>query len=64
MDDEQPHYIIVKPNCEGEEGSINLLVEERSRADRGAGHDLKLEAYGYRWYRVGGLDHIIRCEIV
>lgn len=22
----------------------------------------RLEAYGYRWYRVGGLDHIIRRE--
>ena len=58
--DELPHEITAKPNCNGEERLINLLVEEESRADRGAGHHLKLEAYGYRRYRIGGLDHIIR----
>lgn len=60
--DQLPHDIIVKPNCEGQERLINLLVEEQSQADREARHHLKLEAYGYRWYRVGGLDHIIRRE--
>lgn len=58
--DEQPHDIAVKPDCEGEERLVNLLVEEESRGE--SKHHLKLEAYGYRWYRVGGLDHIIRRE--
>lgn len=62
--DQLPHDIIVKPNCEGQERLVNLLVEEQSQADREARHHLKLEAYGYRWYRVGGLDHIIRREKV
>ena len=60
--DAQPHDIIVKPNCAGEEKLINLRAEEQSQADREARHHLKLEAYGYRWYRVGGLNHIIRRE--
>jgi maltose alpha-D-glucosyltransferase / alpha-amylase len=60
--DALPHNIIVKPNCVGEEKLINLLVEEQSQADQEARHHLKLEAYGYRWYRVGGLNHIIRRE--
>lgn len=62
--DEQPHDIRVKPGCEGGESLVNLLVEEQSQADQEGVHHLKLEAYGYRWYRVGGLGHIIRGEKV
>jgi maltose alpha-D-glucosyltransferase / alpha-amylase len=62
--DAAPHDITVKPNCEGEEKLINLLIEEQSRADQEARHHLELEAYGYRWYRVGGHNHIIRREKV
>jgi maltose alpha-D-glucosyltransferase/alpha-amylase len=35
---------------------VNLLVAEDSRADAGGKHRLQLEAYGYRWYRAGGID--------
>jgi hypothetical protein len=38
--DALPHDIIVKPNCEGEEKLINLLVEEQSQADQEARHHL------------------------
>ncbi|HZS03966.1 MAG TPA: alpha-amylase family protein [Blastocatellia bacterium] len=56
----QPRRVRVKPGCEGEELLINLLREEQSEADREGRHGLELEAYGYRWYRVGGLNHVIR----
>ena len=62
--DDHPHEITVNPDCPGQERLTNLLVEEQSRADRDGNHHLKLEAFGYRWYRVGGLDHIIRREKV
>jgi maltose alpha-D-glucosyltransferase / alpha-amylase len=39
---------------------INLLSEEHSRADRNGKHSLVIEPYGYRWYRVGGLDYLLR----
>jgi maltose alpha-D-glucosyltransferase/alpha-amylase len=39
---------------------INLLAEDHSRADAKGKHHLMLEAYAYRWYRVGGLDYILR----
>ncbi len=39
---------------------INLLAEEHSRADKDGMHHLVIEAYGYRWYRVGGLDYLLR----
>lgn len=39
---------------------VNLLSEDHSRADAGGKHRLLIEAYGYRWYRIGGLDHLMK----
>jgi maltose alpha-D-glucosyltransferase/alpha-amylase len=37
----------------------NLLRQDRSEADESGRHVIDLDAYGYRWYRVGGLDRPI-----
>ena len=39
---------------------VNLLSEEHSQADATGRHRLMLEAYGYRWFRVGGLDYLLK----
>jgi maltose alpha-D-glucosyltransferase/alpha-amylase len=39
---------------------INLLSEDHSKAEENGRHRLVIEAYGYRWYRVGGLDYLLR----
>ena len=39
---------------------VNLLTEEHSRAGKDGKHHLVLEPYGYRWYRVGGLDYLLK----
>jgi maltose alpha-D-glucosyltransferase/alpha-amylase len=39
---------------------VNLLAEQHSRAAPGGVHTVVLEPYGYRWYRVGGLDYILK----
>ena len=39
---------------------INLLSEDHSHADERGRHTLLLEGYGYRWYRVGGLDYLLK----
>jgi maltose alpha-D-glucosyltransferase / alpha-amylase len=39
---------------------INLLGADHSQADRSGRHCIVLEPYGYRWYRVGGLDYLLR----
>ena len=46
----------------GDEGKhlINLLSEDHSEANDRGKHTLTLEAYGYRWYRVGGLDYLLK----
>ncbi len=38
---------------------INLLSDEHSTADDSGKHCILLEPYGYRWYRVGGLDDLM-----
>jgi maltose alpha-D-glucosyltransferase / alpha-amylase len=39
---------------------INLLSDDHSHADKNGRHSIVLEPYGYRWFRVGGLDYILR----
>jgi maltose alpha-D-glucosyltransferase/alpha-amylase len=39
---------------------INLLSEDHSHADDSGMHRIIIEPYGYRWYRVGGLDYLLR----
>jgi maltose alpha-D-glucosyltransferase/alpha-amylase len=42
---------------------VNLLSEEHSRGREGR-HRMLLEGYGYRWFRVGGLDYLLeRSEV-
>jgi maltose alpha-D-glucosyltransferase/alpha-amylase len=39
---------------------VNLLSTDHSKADDSGKHCILLEAYGYRWYRVGGLDYLLK----
>jgi maltose alpha-D-glucosyltransferase/alpha-amylase len=39
---------------------VSLLSEEHSHADKAGRHHVALEPYGYRWFRVGGLDYLLR----
>jgi hypothetical protein len=39
---------------------INLLAEDHSHADKRGQHRVVLEPHGYRWYRVGGLDYLLK----
>ena len=39
---------------------VNLLSEDHSRGDKDGKHRLVIEGYGYRWYRIGGLDYLLR----
>jgi maltose alpha-D-glucosyltransferase/alpha-amylase len=57
-----PREITFRPGSEGSAGSllVNLLSEDHSRADAGGRHAIVLEPYGYRWFRVGGLDYLLR----
>ncbi len=63
--DAKPHEVTFPVGLEGENAEhgnllVNLLAEDHSQADKDGRHRLVIEAYGYRWYRVGGLDYLLR----
>jgi maltose alpha-D-glucosyltransferase/alpha-amylase len=61
--DAKPREVAFDVGLEGEEGRllVNLLSEDHSRVDERTGkHRIVLEAYGYRWYRAGGLDYLLK----
>ncbi len=60
--DAKPREIAFATGLPGEAGKllVNLLSENHSRADKRGKHKLVLEPYGYRWYRVGGLDYLLK----
>jgi maltose alpha-D-glucosyltransferase/alpha-amylase len=57
-----PREVEFATGLKGEEGShlINLLSDDHSHAGDNGKHRVCLDAYGYRWYRVGGLDYLLK----
>jgi maltose alpha-D-glucosyltransferase/alpha-amylase len=43
---------------------MNLLGDEHSEAGQNGKHRIVIEGYGYRWYRVGGLDYLLKRSAV
>ena len=62
--DSKPREISFSVGLSGEDVEsgrlLNLLSEDHSRGDREGRHRLVIEGYGYRWYRIGGLDYLLR----
>jgi maltose alpha-D-glucosyltransferase / alpha-amylase len=62
--DSKPREISFSVGLSGEDVEsgrlFNLLSEDHSRGDREGRHRLVIEGYGYRWYRIGGLDDLLR----
>ncbi|MCK1743339.1 alpha-amylase family protein [Bradyrhizobium sp. 139] len=59
---EKPREIAFSAGQPGDAGKhlINLLAEDHSHANKRGQHRIVLEPYGYRWYRVGGLDYLLK----
>jgi maltose alpha-D-glucosyltransferase/alpha-amylase len=47
-----------RANVDGE--LVNLLSDDHSTPDTSGTHSILLEPYGYRWFRIGGLDYLLR----
>jgi maltose alpha-D-glucosyltransferase/alpha-amylase len=60
--DEKPREVSFNVGLAGKTGKllVNLLTEDHSRAGKNDRHTILLEGYGYRWYRVGGLDYLLK----
>jgi maltose alpha-D-glucosyltransferase / alpha-amylase len=39
---------------------VNLLSDDHSTPDARGTHCILMEPYGYRWFRIGGLDYLLR----
>ena len=39
---------------------VNLLSDDHSHGNSKGHHTVVLEPYGYRWYRAGGLDYLLK----
>ncbi|MGO7973189.1 alpha-amylase family protein [Rhizobium ruizarguesonis] len=57
----QPAEVTFDPDI-GEDGRqlIDIADGASTKADEKGFHTVMLDAYGYRWYRVGGLDYLLR----
>jgi maltose alpha-D-glucosyltransferase/alpha-amylase len=57
----EPREIRLNVGLQGKAGLrlVNLLSGDHSTSDRHGSHRILLESYGYRWYRAGGLKHLL-----
>ena len=55
-----PREVSFAVGVENSDCLVNLLSGENSTATDSGKHQLLLEPYGYRWFRVGGLDYILK----
>jgi len=56
---DEPREVAFATGLKGNDDLINLLASDHSKSQTGK-HRICLEAYGYRWYRVGGLDYLLK----
>ncbi|HET7885010.1 MAG TPA: alpha-amylase family protein [Bradyrhizobium sp.] len=58
---QRPREVAFRVGLPGDAGKllVNLLSDDHSRSDGRGRHRLVMEGYGYRWYRVGGLDYLL-----
>jgi maltose alpha-D-glucosyltransferase/alpha-amylase len=58
--DAKPHRATIRIPDRERHSLVNLLSEGHSEGDENGTHKLAIEGYGYRWYRVGGLDYVLK----
>jgi maltose alpha-D-glucosyltransferase/alpha-amylase len=58
----EPREVSFATGLKGEidQNLINLLTTDHSTVSKTGKHCVYLEGYGYRWYRVGGLDYLLK----
>jgi maltose alpha-D-glucosyltransferase/alpha-amylase len=56
---EKPVSVRLRARDVGHDSLVNLFTTDHSSARKGR-HDIELEPWAYRWYRIGGLDYILR----
>src|SRR5262252_1566998 len=59
---QEPREIEFRTGIKGKDGAylINLLTADHSQVGKNGKHRVYLEGFGYHWYRVGGLDYLLK----
>jgi maltose alpha-D-glucosyltransferase/alpha-amylase len=62
----EPQEVLLSIPAEGQDSStlVNLLTEDHSYPEKQGKHCILLEPYGYRWFRIGGLDYLLKRSAV
>lgn len=60
--DPSPKEVTFVTGLRGAQGTVlvNLLTDDHSHAGENGQHRMLIEGYGYRWYRCGGLDYLLK----
>src|SRR5262249_38324099 len=58
--DDKPQAVVIDLGSPKSTLLSNLIVGDHSEAQKDGKHHIPIEGYGYRWYRVGGLSHILK----
>jgi maltose alpha-D-glucosyltransferase/alpha-amylase len=56
----QEVHLSVREEGEADCTLVNLLSEDHSRPEKNGKHRILFEPYGYRWFRVCGLDYLLK----
>jgi maltose alpha-D-glucosyltransferase/alpha-amylase len=57
--DDAAQTVRLKLELDGARRLVDLIAEEHSQADERGTHEIVLDGYGYRWYRVGVVDETL-----
>lgn len=52
----------VRPRAANSDRLVELRIEEESRAGKSGTHEIVLDPYGYRWFRVGNLNYALNAS--
>ncbi len=63
---DEPRELTLNPDCTGNgpEKLVNLLSHDHSDPDDKGAHKMMMEAYGYRWFRVGHISEALERDEV
>ena len=56
---EAAQTVHLKLKAPGSRKLVDLIADEHSQADRHGTHEIALDGYAYRWFRVGGVDETL-----
>ena len=60
--DGRPHEVRLRPGVEGGDRLADLMEDAERRAGEDGAHRIALDAYGYHWFRVGGMSYALHRE--